>query len=434
MTLKGRHLALASLVAGVLSAAPSAARADVPLVESDRHSFTLGGYLRTLSAAQRWDATGLPDVLGGPSVTGVNAGVGRLEWTASLGDHVILDLHQRLSWRVEGASPLSGGSPFGVGVTRVPNGNVSMRTVLLDVPGTSADHDIDRASIRLHAGSVDIVLGRQAMAWGSSLIFPVADIWTRLSPWDLDNVERRGVDGARVIWAPSFATEVEFVVVDRGHARDVGAGVRATVYGARSDVFVAAAKNYDTLLAAGGWVRDLGRVSLRGEVLLPIDLSDAPLAPGEGVDTAAWEGPVRVEPPRATVGVEHYTGDWVIMAEAHFNGAGEGDAERYAAHALTSEELARGEVYLMGRTYVGSTVMHAPTPVVSWSLGAIMNVEDPSALLTPSFNWGVAQDVDVNLGAFIPVGAGLRSALPPEIGSEFGIAPLMVYAQIAAYY
>lgn len=409
---------LVVLCAAIL--APSSAAADVVLVEKEGGSFTLGGYVRSTSGVQTFEHWRIADDLLDEAAFGSNVGVGRLEWTGTVGDRLTVDLHQRVLWRVQAENAAIFGTGLGVGVSRPPDGNVDLSTVLIDTGQTYAEHDIDRLSLRIYLDRADLYIGRQAIGWGNALLFPVADVWTRFSPFELDTAEKRGVDALRVILAPSYDWELEFVAVDRGAAEDIGAGVRATFYRPHGDVYVASAKTYNEVFWAGGWARDMERITFRGEAMLPLQWGD---------DGAS------LELPRATLGIDHFRDDWIVSAEAHFNGAGETHAEDYVANAGSADVYQRAEVYLLGRYYAGGTVAYTPTELTSIGVGAMMNLSDPSAILTPTFAWQVAQDVEFGLGGFIPIGAQPEVELIlPRIRSEFGSAPYFAYANLAAYY
>ncbi len=410
------------IAAVVVVAVPAPTTATVPIVDGERGSFELGGYVRTLSGIVNYNRLDIADV--DPDIddpfAGQNVGVVRLEWGATIGEHVVLDLHDRIAWNVSSLDSdlLQGGTGLGVGVSGVPERNVDLSTMILDGTGTQMEHDVDRLALRLYLDRADIVLGRQAITWGNSMLFPVADLWTQFSPFELDTTEKRGIDAARVMLSPSFTTAIDFVIADRGDVEDLSGGVRVTTYLDRGDFYALAAKTYDEVVAGVGYTHDFEKLGVRGEVLLPVDYDDA-----------------EVDVPRATAGLDWMKGDWVLSVEYHHNGAGAEPDEEYLEHATTDDVLARREVYLMGRDYLGATCMWQATDLLSFSLTSITNLRDPSAVVAPAGTWSVAQDVDLSAGAFVALGEGPEWAtFPLAIDSEFGAAPDLYYLQLAAYF
>ncbi|MFT6397583.1 MAG: hypothetical protein ACJAYU_002337 [Bradymonadia bacterium] len=402
-----------------LVAVPSAAFADVSLLDKNNGTLTVGGYARTALMVQDSHRLGLSELINPEPTSGQSVGVVRLEWTSSIGERVTLDIHQRLSWRTPQTSGLA--AQLGLGATAEPVRTVDLSTNIVSDESLLLAHDIDRLAARLYLNRVDLYIGRQAITWGNALMLPSTDLWSRFAQFELDTTEKPGVDAVRALAGVSDSTELEFVIVDRGAAEDVSGGVRATVYLDRSDVYVYAAKHWDALGVGGGFARDLDTVSLRLDVHQPV-----PLAFDER-DTAPL--------PRATLGVDHFRSKWNVSGELHFNGAGAGDSDEYVQSAIESPEYERGEIQLLGTAYAGILWGYRPVEPISFSLLGLVNLLDPSAVLAPSMMWTPMQDVELGIGGYIPIGAAPNtSGLLPQARSEFGNLPNSVYFQMAAYY
>jgi len=401
-------------VAGAAVAAPSA-HATVPLVEGDDFGLTLGGYARFFSAVQvtAWDSAGLLD-----RRTGTTANVTRGEWRADLGRRVTVDLHQRVFFRSTTASSAGlGTSGFGVGVTEPPPRNVDLSTAFVDDDDLTIEHDIDRLALRIWADRFDLVLGRQAITWGTSQVFPVADVWTAYSPLELDNTEKRGVDAARAT-VPLGRSELDVVVADRGDAEDLSGGVRYVMYLDRSDAWMGAAKLWDELAVMGGFSRDLSTWTLRGDVVWPVWSLDR--------DEVLW--------PRAALGVDWLSPDVILSFEVHANGEGAGPDDGYIAHATTDPQLQRGEVSFLGRYYAAAIGSFELTELVRFTVSGFANLQDPSGAIAPSLVYQVGEATDLSIGAFSPIGEAPNLTPVPSLPSEFGAGSHMLYAQAVAYW
>lgn len=429
------------LVATVVAFAVAPARADVTLVDRDHGGLTLGGYVRAVESVQSWRRIDLADLVLSDPIVGQTAGVARLEWTAQAGDRLTLDLHQRIALTTSSQSnellELGG---VGVGVSRRPERNVDLSTDLIDGDGLRAEHDIDRLSARLYLRHVDLYVGRQAVGWGSAVLFAVADLWTQFSPFELDTAEKAGVDAVRAIAAPTDNVEIEAIVVDRGDLEDIGLGVRTTLYRPHGDVWFAAAKSWTEVLAMGGWSRDLSTVTLRGDAVLPLDYysrrGDSRSGDSRSGESAEESrAAVELQAPRVTVGLDYFRERGFVTVEYHVDAEGAVTPEGYADRAA-SAQVARGEVYLLGRHYVGVSGGIKPTSPTTLALTTLVNVADPSAVFAPSFLWQAGEAVDLTLGAYVPVGATptLAAPLGVSIESELGSAPVTFYGGIALYY
>ncbi|MCB9737085.1 MAG: hypothetical protein H6745_31255 [Deltaproteobacteria bacterium] len=402
--------AVAAAVALLLTA--GAARAEVTLVESDdgETTFGLGGYARELSGVQ------LPAIegLGLPDAIGLSQALLRLEWKLVVGQVATFEVHDRLALTVTGSEAPLG---LGVGVTPAPGRSVELSSTIVDEGGTTLEHDVDRLVLRLFLGRVDVAVGRQAVTWGTSGLFTVADVWAAFSPFDLDTSQKRGVDAVRVGAPLGERAELDVIVADRGRAEDVSAGARVTAYLGEADVYVAAAKAWRELAVAAGVSWAFDEVKLRAEVWWPVwDLDE--------------EGPLR---PRATAGVDWFHGDLTLTLEGHWHGEGAAGPAGYAAYAATSRELARGESFWLGRGYAGAAARYELTEQLALSVSVIANVVDPSALIVTSLRYDVAQNVDLGVGAFDGVGGGADVAAG-RFESELGAYGHLVYLDLAAWF
>lgn len=381
-------------VLAALALCPNTGTARVPLHEGDTSTLTLGGYVRTVTAWTRAAHAPTPTLtwleLDDPVEVGSHAAIGRLELRLAVAD-VTADVHSRLQWS-QGASGL-----VGAGVTPTPDRSLDTETALTETDdGATLTHDLDRASVRLFLGEIDLSLGRQAIAWGHSTLFLVGDVWAPFSPFELDAGQRRGVDGARAILGLGDRWELDLLVADRGRAEDVSGGVRATAYLDAGDVFVSGGKSFEDVFVGAGGTLSLDTLTPRGEVLAAWDTDDD-----------------AVQRPKVTLGVDWFeSSDLMLGAEAHYNGPGR-----------DLEAVSRGETFLVETWYAGGLVAWKPYELATLSLTAMTNVTDPSVLLAWSAAYEMATDVELGLGGFHGVGAA----------GEFGGYPHAAFLQLAAY-
>lgn len=401
-----RHRLLATLLAGLV-AGPASAR--IPIVETTPFQMSIAGYLRAFTGYQR-PAQDIIDGLVLPEELVLHAQVTRLELKMSAWDIVTLEVHSRFYWLVT-SEPLLGSGGAGVGVSTPPPRTVDLSSVLTEGDRHRVEHDIDRLALRFFLGPADLSIGRQAVSWGTALLFGVSDLWTTFSPFDLDTSQKRGIDAVRAVIGVSDTVELDLVLADRGSVDDLSGGLRATFYLDFGDVYVASAKIYDEVVLAAGVSAAVDTVKLRAEVIGLFDIDDEAF-----------------ELPRATLGVDWFqSADFVLGVEGHFNGEGApvgADNAEYLAHALSSEPLSRGEVYLMGRWYAGMYANYKPHPLVSMTLSTMMNLTDPTAMLTWSLGYEIAQDVDFSLGGLHGLGDDL----------ELGGYGQLVYLQLNAFF
>lgn len=404
---------------------PGPARAQLTILDGEATQLTLSGYVRSLTGVHDLGYE-IPENPVFPSTerrSGFNGQVIRLKWqldggsgTAGSGTTWRLDVHNRLQTRL--SSTAGTNRAVGFGVSAVPDRLLDLESVLLEDPGLRIWHDLDRLSLSVHTDVADVTVGRQAITWGISGVFPVADLWAQFSPFELDTEEKPGIDAIRVLSYPAPGLELDAVVADRGSLDDLSAGIRGTYALPSADVWAGAGKFWREILAMGGVTFLLDAVKLRGEVVLPWDLDGG-----------------TAQEPRATLGLDWIRGTLLVTGEYHYNGIGSG-ADGYLS-SLADPRIQRGETYYLGRHYLGGVVSWSPDRDnrMSLVLNALANIEDQSAALTPLVSYDLGQAARVSFGGLISLGSRPSfSTLPPSFPTEFGAYGTLGFIQLAVYF
>lgn len=399
----------------LLSFSPRPVGAETTVVEDEEgdHVLTLSGYARLISGYQHLD-------YGAPSVAdqrGLNMGVGRLQWRAEFGPDVTARVDHELTWNLqtEGGGAGAGGL-FGVDASRTGARTFDLEQTLLEESGMRATHEVDRLAVDVYAGDVDLTVGRQGITWGYSNLFPVADLWSRFSPFDFDTEQKPGVDAARALIYPNLASELDLVVADRGSLEDLSVGARYASTVGQAELYGAAGKFWEEVLALAGVSFVWDRVKVRAEAVGPFDLEEEAF-----------------QLPRLTTGGEWYGSKVTLGAEYHFNGIGAGEPADYAAQ-FGSEEFNRGESYFLGRHYAGVYGSYRGIPDVQLDLSTIANLGDPSLIVSPMGRYEVAQNATIGVGALVSAGEVPELRPLPRLRSEFGAYGNFVFAELAAYF
>ncbi len=393
---------------------PTDLAAQIELVHGERFSLDLTGYVRTLTAIHD---PAFPTG-SGSGLAGIHGAVTRLKWTASFGDAAVLEVHDRIlaTLTTEGTSAVAG---FGVSAT--PGRALDLSSTWVDEERLGVVHDVDRLAVTVPVGAADVTLGRQAVSWGTSSLFPVAEVWAAFSPFELDTEERPGVDAVRVLAYPARGIELDAVAADRGGSDALSAGVRATWSLAQAEVWAGAGKFWNEAMVLGGLTLLGDQTKLRAEAALPRDLDR-----DETLD------------PRVTLGVDRIGARLLLSGELHFNGPGARDPATYVTQLLSST-LARGESYYLGRWYAGG--------VASWTVDAesrlnvtgsvLLNLDDGSAAVSPTATYDLGQSARVSVGGVMGLGDPplAQAASPlPRLRSEFGTYGDLGYLRVSLYF
>jgi len=389
-----------------LCVTPSLALAATPLIESDSFALELGGYTSSTTGVQHrpYDVPTLP------RTTGLAASLVRFEWRAYISDNITIDVHNRFFARVSSAPT---DASVGLGSTVAPERSVDLQSIIVEESGLLVEHDLDRASASINTRAGDITMGRQAVTWGVSLLFPVADFWTQFSPFELDTSQKRGVDGVRFLTYPGDRIEVDLIAVDRGSVDDLSAGARIGWSSDMADYHFMLARNYERIWMAMGSAVDLDWARLYGEIATPF-------LPDES----------QLELPRATLGLNVLRSKYTVSVEYHFNGLG--DDELLAG--IAKAEVARGEQYLLGRHYLGVAGSYTPREFITFSLLALGALDHPSMLIAPSIDYEIAPDIHARFLSYVGVGDRPDLSGIPVVPSEFGAYGESYFFELSAFF
>ena len=408
--------ALTSILVATLGLIPpgGSLSGQLTLFERGGASIDLGGYVRSLT--QLYDpGYDIPTVEERES--GIHAEVVRLKWSLRLGESVLLEVHNRLQAQLSSSEAGMGKSGVGFGVSVIPGRRWELSSVFVDQERLKVWHDIDRLSLTWYTGFADITAGRQAITWGISNVYPVADLWAQFSPFELDTEEKPGVDAVRVLNYPAAGLELDAVLADRGSSRNFSAGIRASLSLPWADLYAGGGKFWREVMGLAGISAPIGSYKLRAEGALPYDLD------GDNFQL-----------PRITLGVDRLGGETMLSAEYNFNGIGATDAEGYM-DVLEDPRYAQGETYFLGRHNLGGLASWTPgNDRLNLTLSALWNLQDPSAAFVPNLTYDLGQSTRLSAGALLSFGDTPVFEPEPRLRSEFGTYGDFVFTMLSVYF
>lgn len=295
--------------------------------------------------------------------------------------------------------------------------------------------NLDRAYARIRLPAADLYVGRQAVAWGTARAVNPTDIVAPYAYTELDTENRIGVDAVRVRYPLGFMGEVDigYVFGENFKFANSAAFVRGKYYLAKTDVSAVAVGFRENLLVGLNLARSIGGAGAwleTGHVL--VDALAGNDGDGRGGDYF-----------RLSAGIDYsLTGELYGFVEYHYNQPGSNEAGDYhgsQAGPGLSTAYREGAVYLLGEHYVIPGASYQITPLITARMEALVNLGDPSALLSPYAEYNIAQNVYLSAGAF--VGLGERPDLTEGfedtervLKSEFGSYPDMYYTSIRLYF
>lgn len=265
----------------------------------------------------------------------------------------------------------------------------------------SVVHRIDRLNIGYSGDNLVWRIGRQAVGWGNGFTFQVLDFFNPIAPGSLDSDYKVGDDMFYMQWLTQRGNDWQLAWVLRRDAMGQVSGQESTLAwkfhwvteGGDYDLLVS--QHYGQAMAGWGMAKNIGGWVLRADMLYH-DLSN----PDD----------------RQYVINTDFAGEWWsksyhIFIEYFHNSAAQGQIDYGTLPLSILQRLGRGELYVMGRDYLGLGWMVQTTPLSSVNLNAIYNMDDNSALLTAAYVSDLRQNLQFQAGMMISVG---------KANSEFG--------------
>ena len=352
----------------------------------------------------------------GVDYTGSGLFLGRATQESYFGDQVTFEAH----------AVLGALAPQQLGGTRIA---VSPSRYFLPLQATFVDREnflllgsLDRLNFQVDFEKARLVVGRQAITWGTSYFWPSIDLFAPFAPQQIDRDYKAGVDAARLIVPLNNFSELEVVgaVLGTSFKRDgTGAALLRWNIGSADLGFMGGWFHRDTVI--GGFVTaDVEGTGVRGEVTWTHsgDPEDK-----ERDRERFW---------RASMGLDRQlTSTLNLVSEFSWNGYGTSDASQYLEWLLADRVL-RGEVNGLGKLYGGGSLSWMLHPLFTLSNTLLVNLNDPSALWIPSLVWSTGNNSEILLGG--QISAGRKPIEEETLRSEYGSVPSLVFGAFKLFF
>ena len=265
---------------------------------------------------------------------------------------------------------------------------------------------LDRLNVGYTSENTVIRVGRQAISWGNGLLFTPMDIFNPFDPTAVDREYKTGDDMLYGQYLFKSGNDLQLVTVVRRNplSGDI-----------EQDVSSLAVKYHGFI---GGGEYDLLFSEHYGDHVIGVGAST-------GMGGAVWRGDL-IWTDTATknvfssvLGVSYSwiagARNWSGFLEYYYNGFGQSAGEYSVTELEDNPELirrfARGELFNLGRHYLGASVTVELSPLVNLTPNVFINLRDPSALMQLVLGYDWKQDIQLLAALNVPVGAD---------GSEYG--------------
>lgn len=271
----------------------------------------------------------------------------------------------------------------------------------------SAQMQVDRLSLSGHGDHLQWTLGRQAIGFGRILLVSPLDVITPFAPDAIDTEIRPGVDALKVQGYFGTAGEIGIVTVFGNNAGDGSALLTFSWNTHGIDILGLAGTLRERPMGGVGLAGDWAGIGIKAE-----------MTAYSGKEVTATDGDLhKFFVIGALEGWYRFANGLIVTGQYLYNGAGTAHSSGYAG-ALASAPVREGLTFLAGQHYLLVAPSYEIHPLVTLSGLLIWNLKDLSALLRPSVNISLSDNLDLMVFWGFALGRSPRDAFRAR--SEFG--------------
>ena len=271
---------------------------------------------------------------------------------------------------------------------------------------------VDRMNLQWQTGAVDTTIGRQAIGFGRILIFSPLDVIAPFAPDAIDTDVRSGVDALHTIFNYGIDGQVGAIAVWGEEAEfNSYLGTWSDNWSGLDLLMIGGELRGRNMIGAG-LAGSLGTLGLKAEISVY-----------DGKDTNEIDGDLHNSFSVAAVEAWYrFANGLSLVTQYLYNGPGVNDPADYPA-VLASAPLQEGLTYLLGRHYLIIAPAYEIHPLATLQGLIIYNIDDESALMRPTLDLSLADNLSLQAfwtwhsGASPELASSLLPALPR---SEFG--------------
>ncbi len=258
---------------------------------------------------------------------------------------------------------------------------------------------IDRLSVGFAGETTVVKLGRQAITWGSGMVFHPADIVAPFAPNTIDTTYKPGADMLYAQMLFDSGADLQLVAVPRPISRGGPVAFSASTYALRLhgrwgdiDTNLMLARDHADTVGTLGLSGALGGASWNVEAI------DWALQSGENV-------------PSWLLNISNFGTLWghnvSTFAEFYHNGFGvDASVPLAALPSRLTRRMSTGQVFLAGRNFLALGLNVQVGADATLAPNAIVSLDDHSILAGLTFDYALGDNVNIRFNYSQPVGGG----------------------------
>ena len=272
---------------------------------------------------------------------------------------------------------------------------------------------VDRLNLQWRTGTVDTTLGRQAVGFGRILIYSPLDVIAPFAPDAIDTEVRNGVDALHATFHYGLDGQLSAIAVWGKETRYDSFLATWSDNRAGLDLLTIGGSLRGHAMFGAGLAGSLGMLGLKGEFSIH-----------EGRETEKAGGDLHNAYLLAAIETWYRFENGIsLIVQYLYNGPGVDDPKDYPK-VLASAPLQEGLTQLLGQHYLIAAPSYELHSLATAQGLLLYNLEDHSALVRPTLDLSLADNLSLKLFWTVNIGQepqGASSLSPVEPRSEFGL-------------
>ena len=271
---------------------------------------------------------------------------------------------------------------------------------------------VDRLYLKFPIRKVDIVLGKQRIAWGSSILFRPTDTFNKPNPLSLSG-RKEGVNALFVKAFISDMSALELVIApaDKYKHIDGEVNLEHLKYSKFASRLSTNFHNSDMALSYqydGGGKNHIFGLDMKGDIKLGYHVETTFTYNKDSFKTEDIENYLQL-----VLGLDYsFSGKWIVLGEYFYNGRG---LKKETKLSDSSFSLLEDFKY---RHYLYSQVVYQYDIFLKANIFAIMNMIDKSLIISPGIAYNLFQNTDLQIYSQIFLGDENGEFSPSRLGVD----------------
>lgn len=261
-----------------------------------------------------------------------------------------------------------------------------------------------RAYLKIAPKPLTLIAGRQKIDWGVARLLSPTDLYTPLSTFALEPLEKVGIDAANLAVPFGEKTKLNLVYSINRHFDKSRTGAYFTQKIGRFDISALGGRFLKDTVLGFNFTGDVKNVGVRGEFIY--DLADV------GKDFA-----------QITVGIDYgFANSFTIIAEYFFNGQA---TDTFNPTFFLTPLSTANQIQTQHSQFVAVQMKYDITPLLTPSIFTAWDMLGSSVFIRPEIKYSVLSWMDLTAFAHLPVG---------KSGGDFTALPNVYAFQVQMFY